>query len=174
MSLEEEAPSPLADNGKLLPILIIPGLMSSGLEIKESKINRGWEGKRIWLNLSSVGISAMYFGKAQKTIEDPSQDLDDEEEKDQQAKCKSSWLTHMLLNGDKESDAPGIKVRAVPGLEGVDYMAPGAFTSTLSYVFGPVIKILEERGYNSVDGKINLMAAPYDWRGAIWHTASQV
>jgi hypothetical protein len=47
-----------------LPVLIIPGFMSSGLEIKKSKI---WpEGKRIWLNLGSLGLSAMYFGTSQK------------------------------------------------------------------------------------------------------------
>jgi hypothetical protein len=70
----------------------------------------------------------------------------------------------MMLGSDKESDSPGIKVRAIPGLEGVDYLTPGAITSHISYVFGPVIKILEENGYNSEDGKINLMAASYDWR----------
>jgi hypothetical protein len=154
-------------NAKLLPILIVPGFMSSGLEIKESSINRGWEEKRLWLNLSSIGISAMYFGKAQKRMVYYKQDLDDDDDDDEeirQANCKSDWLKHMLPGSDKESDAPGIKVRAIPGLEGVDYLTPGAFTSHISYVFGPVIKMLEEKGYNSEDGKTNLMAAPYDWR----------
>lgn len=170
LSRSKKTEPPLSDNTKLLPILIIPGFMSSGLEIKESSSNRSWEGKRLWLNLSSIGISAMYFGKAQKrTVYSSSQDLDDGEEDDdeeetRQANCKSAWLKHMMLGGDMESDAPGIKVRAIPGLEGVDYLAPGAITSHISYVFGPVIKVLEEKGYNSENGSTNLMAAPYDWR----------
>jgi len=172
LSLSKKKGLPLLiDNGsantKLLPVMIIPGFMSSGLEIKESSINRGLEAKRLWLNLSSIGISAMYFGKAQKRMVHSKQDLDDDDNNDEkirQANCKSSWLKHMLPGSDKESDAPGIKVRAIPGLEGVDYLMPGAFTSHISYVFGPVIKILEEKGYNSEDGKTNLMAAPYDWR----------
>ena len=109
----------------------------------------------------------MYFGKAQKQMVYSKQDLDDDDNENEEirlANCKSSWLKHMLPGSDKESDAPGIKVRAIPGLEGVDYLTPGAFTSHISYVFGPVIKILEEKGYNSEDGKTNLMAAPYDWR----------
>ena len=181
-SLKEKSPSQLtdcsatADKTKLLPILIIPGFMSSGLEIKESKLNPGWEGKRLWLNLSSIGISAMYFGKAQKRKyasctsqpdidnDDGDDDDDDEEENIRQSNYKSSWLKHMMLANDNESDPPGVKVRAIPGLDGVDYLTPGTFTSHISYVFGPVIKALEEKGYNSEDGKTNLMASPYDWR----------
>ena len=43
----------------------------------------------------------------------------------------------------------------------MDYLAPGALTESMSYVFGPVLKLLKSVGY--VDG-INLDAAPYDWR----------
>lgn len=163
MSKKKKVPL-LEDNTKLLPILIIPGFMSSGLEIKESS-NRGWEGKRLWLNLSSIGISAMYFGKAQKrTIYSDLDDSDEHDEEARQANVKSKWLKHILLDSDQESDPPGIKVRAIPGLEGVDYVTPGPITSHLSYVFGPVINSLKEKGYNSEGGKTNLMAAPYDWR----------
>ena len=52
----------------LLPIVIIPGFMSTGLEIIESQQRPNWNGKRVWLNLSSIGISAMYFGNAQKKV----------------------------------------------------------------------------------------------------------
>mmetsp|Transcript_10073 Transcript_10073/g.21646 ORF Transcript_10073/g.21646 Transcript_10073/m.21646 type:complete len:716 (+) Transcript_10073:79-2226(+) len=160
-----------ADNMRLLPILIIPGFMSSGLEVKDSNIRPEWNGERIWLNLQSIGISAMYFGNAKKQRAYSSNDLDtdsdadeDDKEEHRQARFKSSWLEHMMLSSDNESDPPGVKVRAISGLEGVNYLTPGAITSHVSYVFGPVIDYLESKGYNPKDGKTNLMASPYDWR----------
>ena len=49
---------------------------------------------------------------------------------------------------------PGIKLRAVTGLEAVDWFVPGYF------VWGKVIESLGEVGYDS-----NMLhAAPYDWR----------
>lgn len=44
---------------------------------------------------------------------------------------------------------------------GVDYLSEGALTESMSYVFGPVLKLLRNVGYK--DG-VNLEAAPYDWR----------
>lgn len=44
---------------------------------------------------------------------------------------------------------------------GVDYLAPGALTESMSYVFGPVLKLLKAKGY--IEG-VDLDAAPYDWR----------
>eukprot|EP00122_Pirum_gemmata_P006050 Pgem_evm1s5529 len=46
------------------------------------------------------------------------------------------------------------------GLNAVDYLEPGVFTNSASYVFGPLIQSLRYVGYN--DG--NLIAFPYDWR----------
>lgn len=176
---KKKAPPLLMDAGssntKMLPILIIPGFMSSGLEIIETKINPSWEGKRLWLNLSSIGISAMYFGNAQRkqrysrmncdnVDDDGNEDGDNDDDEAQQHNYKSAWLRHMMLDmKDFESDPTGIKVRAISGLEGVDYLTPGAVMSHLSYVFGPVINALEKKGYNS-NGNINLMASTYDWR----------
>lgn len=54
----------------------------------------------------------------------------------------------------------GIKVRPLDGLSGVDYLAPGAVNHWFSFVFGPVIRVLEGVGYT----KENMAAAPYDWR----------
>jgi pimeloyl-ACP methyl ester carboxylesterase len=169
----------MTDQSKeLLPILIIPGFMSSGLVIKESSTNPNWVNERLWLNLGSLGVSAMYFGNAQRQTNNKStpnttttlenrMDTDDmdnaDEETKQQANYKSGWLKHMMLNPtDLRSDPPGIKVRAIEGLEGVDYLTPGTFTNMVSYVFGPAIIALEKGGYNT--SKTNLIASPYDWR----------
>lgn len=43
----------------------------------------------------------------------------------------------------------------------MDYLSEGALTESMSYVFGPVLKLLRRVGYK--DG-VNLEAAPYDWR----------
>lgn len=162
-------------NDGLLPILIIPGFMSSGLEIKESSTHPNWVDKRLWLNLGSLGLSAMYFGNAQRkgasppsspisTKTDDASNTQRSEEEQQQANYKSGWLQHMMLNPtDMRSDPHGLKVRAIEGLEGVDYLSPGTFTNMVSYVFGPAIIALEKGGYNSTS-TVNLMASPYDWR----------
>jgi len=153
-----------------LPILIFPGFMSSGLEIRKSQSRKNWEGKRIWLNLGSLGLSALYFGSAQrrKEIDERSKETnksndDEQQEQQQQFSYKSSWLEHMRLNdSDLCTDPPGIQVRAISGLEGVDYLTPGTFTNLVSYVFGPVIEALKLSG-GYTEG-VNLEAAPYDWR----------
>lgn len=165
------SPSP-----KLLPILIIPGFMSSGLEIKESDVKPNWVDKRVWINLTSLGMSAMYFGGAQRKQQasapagppspPPSKKSvnGDDEEQEQQG-YKSAWLTHMMLSpSDMRTEPRGIKVRPIPNLEGVDYLSPGALTSHVSYVFGPVIVALQREGYNPPGGPANLMASTYDWR----------
>ncbi|CAB9510324.1 Phospholipid:diacylglycerol acyltransferase [Seminavis robusta] len=150
----------------LLPILIIPGFMSSGLEIQQSKVRPEWQGKRLWINLGSLGMSSLYFGGAQqqqkqRPKKESRRKLDDIKQA-QQHQYKSMWLEHMRLNDkDLRTEPAGIRVRPIQGLEGVDYLSPGAFTNHVSYVFGPVIQALKSAGYQE---EINLKAAPYDWR----------
>ena len=158
------------DSNKLLPILIIPGFMSSGLEIKQSTINKNWEGKRIWLNLTSLGFESFTKNGTVniKNIQEEKNRRDDyhkelkenESIKEKQIECVNQWIHHMCLSKDMCSEHDGIQVRAISGLEGVDYLTPGALTNHLSYVFGPVIKALKNVGYTDK----NLDAAPYDWR----------
>jgi hypothetical protein len=74
---------------------------------------------------------------------------------------RNVWLQHMALADDMKSERDGVVVRNIAGLAGVDYLTPGALTSTISYVFGPVIQALQRVDY--IEG-VNLDAAPYDWR----------
>jgi hypothetical protein len=53
-------------------------------------------------------------------------------------------------------DFVGIRVRPVKGLDAVMYLDPGALTSSLSYVFGPLVEALQTIGYNDS----TLRAAP--------------
>lgn len=185
-----------------LPVLIIPGFMSSGLEVKKSTIKKSWEGERIWLNLKAIGYQtlttdgavnynlnesyrmrahygnkgSMYKKSMKKStqksmkhkIDDDEYEREslkeqlEEQEKRKQLEVMNLWLKHMCLGPDMCSEVNGISVRAIEGLEGVDYLTPGALTNAVSYVFGPVINVLIQTGDYIPDK--NLDAAPYDWR----------
>lgn len=144
-----------------LPVLIIPGFMSSGLQIVKSTYKEAWEGKRLWLNLHSLGLEAIQFGGRDLRKAAPSEDNEEGECDGEQKVLRNMWLQHMALADDMVSERPGIQVRNITGLPGVDYLTPGALTNHVSYVFGPVIRALQAVGY---EGGKSLDAAPYDWR----------
>lgn len=161
--------APQAKEKKLKPVLIIPGIMSSGMAIKKSPY-KSWEGKRIWLNIAQMGFQSLHVGGALRKNEKIRASHPEKSTKEsdaqhlqymQEMECKSRWVRHMRLKDDMISEKDGIEVRPIPGCAGVDYLAPGALTESQSYVFGPVLKLLKSHGY--VEG-INLDAAPYDWR----------
>jgi len=143
----------MMDNKNLLPVIIIPGFMSSGLEIKNSDKRKHWINKRIWLNLKSLGFES--FSKSGRVNY-----IDEEKKNETSLECVNDWLGHMCLQEDMQNETCGVEIRAIPGLEGVDYLTPGTLTNHLSYVFGPVIDVLKGSGYT----ENNLAAAPYDWR----------
>mmetsp|Transcript_3142 Transcript_3142/g.4523 ORF Transcript_3142/g.4523 Transcript_3142/m.4523 type:complete len:832 (+) Transcript_3142:78-2573(+) len=135
------------------PIMIVPGFMSSGLQVVSSTLVPRWEDKRLWLNLKRLGFTGKLFGTTSE--------IETNDEDAHSVALRNDWLTHMTLQPDLLTEREGIRVRVVPGLKGVDYLEPGMLTSAASYVFGPVIKALEKAGY--ADG-VDLDAAPYDWR----------
>lgn len=160
---EETKPSSSStSNKKRLPVLIIPGFMSSGLVVQSSNVRPDWVGERIWINLTSLGIQSFHFGKSVEEREDgDSTSQSDSDEVKRNVTYKSDWLQHMVLSNDLKTEANDVEVRNIEGLAGVDYLTPGTLTNHVSYVFGPVIDALREAGY--VEGK-DLQAAPYDWR----------
>ena len=136
------------------PVLIVPGFMSSGLEVVKSP-TKSWEGKRIWLNLTQVGFQSLHVrGALRKNEEARSvRDLRTDKSSEQmhqeylkQIECKSNWVRHMRLKSNLIQEREGVKVRPIQGTSGVDYLSPGALTESLSYVFGPVLKVLKENG----------------------------
>ena len=193
---EKSTSSPKQQRVPHLPVLIIPGFMSSGLEIHESEYNTKWEGQRLWLNLKALGLSrfihkvnkkdsyeaslarararfadeSLYEDEDDDDIEKQQQQQSDEEgglsaddwvENNKEVATRNRWIHHISLMSDLKSDPPGIKVRPMTGLKGVDYLLPGALTNFVSYVFGPVIKVLNKVGYAN---EVNLDASPNDWR----------
>ncbi|KAL3910450.1 MAG: hypothetical protein SGARI_002120, partial [Bacillariaceae sp.] len=87
---------------------------------------------------------------------------DDNDARDKFSNLANMWVQHMMLSPkDLTTEHPDVRVRPLPGLEGVDYLSPGALTNHVSYVFGPLIKAMVKAGYTK---DVDLNAAPYDWR----------
>ena len=90
-----------------LPVLIIPGFMSSGLIIEKSP-HKPWEGKRLWLNIASAGFNSLHVGGALRKNEEERRStrqlrvgnvlpLDQSSEQMhqqylRQVECKSKWV----------------------------------------------------------------------------------
>jgi len=195
-----------------LPVLIVPGFMSTGLTIETTDAVPSWQGKRIWLNIASLGLESFFRDKGPgdegmkrgpkwasgKTLQgrrkslfmtgtsddelDDSSDEDSEGEVSKEddddneetqglidnavesgcAATRNQWIRHISLSPrDLKSDPPGMKVRPLSGLEGVDYLTSDALTRFGTFVWAPVIKVLKRHGYEE---GTNLEAASYDWR----------
>jgi hypothetical protein len=135
-----------------IPIVLVPGFASSGLEVIEG--HKPWVGDRVWISLNKIGLQNVKrkfdIGRNKNAYDT----LD--------FGTKNIWIKHLCLHGDDcRSDPAGIKVRAIQGKQAVTYLDPGLLTGSLSYVMGPLVENLESLGY--ADG-VNLMTAPYDWR----------
>ena len=51
-----------------------------------------------------------------------------QEEMQMKETLRRVWTQHVMLQQDGFSDPPGIKLRAVEGIHGIDYLASGRFT----------------------------------------------
>lgn len=50
------------------PVLIVPGFMSSALEIEHSEIQPSWQGERAWIDLAKLGVERLkHRGKCSAT-----------------------------------------------------------------------------------------------------------
>ena len=152
----------------LLPVLYIPGILSSGLEIRKSAVSDKHIGNRVWMNPISLQRkkgrrrSDFFSNKESPRKRDDKDDSDSEKSDVEDLECNRAWLQHMSLTADMCTEREGNEIRPIPGLDGVDFLADIVGISIgASYVFGPIIKILTELGY--VKGR-NLDGCPYDWR----------
>jgi len=160
----------------LRPVLIFPGLMSSALKVQKSTIKPSAEGKQLWLNIKAMGFSSLYRGsplqvneevrkRATEITQSSSHELYDHElhEKYMEAlEAKSLWLRHLALESDQVTERPGVELKPVEGLAAVDFLIPsGQVARHASWVFGPLIKVMEKVGYTPGE---NVDAVPYDWR----------
>ena len=81
------------------PVLIVPGVTTTGLELWESRpCAQASFKQRLWGSLQMLTSMAM------------------------SAKC---WKRHMQLDEETGLDPPGVRVRAASGLDAVEYLLPG-------------------------------------------------
>jgi hypothetical protein len=120
----------------LLPILIIPGIASSGLKIEESGVsNEDYTGQRVWMNaallvqgrLDSTVLNKEELERAAEEsnrsismIDAEKQQQQEEEDAFVQAEdacqVRSAWLYHISLADDMVNERPGNKVRPYQGV----------------------------------------------------------
>eukprot|EP00211_Chloroparvula_japonica_P003813 CAMPEP_0119135150 /NCGR_PEP_ID=MMETSP1310-20130426/18732_1 /TAXON_ID=464262 /ORGANISM="Genus nov. species nov., Strain RCC2339" /LENGTH=730 /DNA_ID=CAMNT_0007126009 /DNA_START=45 /DNA_END=2237 /DNA_ORIENTATION=+ len=155
------------------PVILVPGLASSALEVFESDTKPDWIRTRVWIDPMKIGnlqkaqaiqnkatkVKDRLAKKAQKHVPSEHVDLLLHSDKNRDALSRV-WLKHMVLAEDGFSDPPGIRVRPVPGLHGCDFLGEGKFDKKPSYVLGFLIEALCNFGYDTN----NLTAMPYDWR----------
>jgi hypothetical protein len=121
---------------KLTPVLIIPGFMSSVLEVQSSTLQPSWKNQRLWLNITTLGFNSITRGgKLQRNEEIRSTKLLNAEETGKeealdpsveqmhaeylkQVECKNKWVQHMKLGDDMISEREGVVVRAIQGTAG--------------------------------------------------------
>ncbi|CAE8620650.1 unnamed protein product [Polarella glacialis] len=133
-----------------LPVILVPGFCSSGLEVQQSSVCPLWEGRRVWMGLSKLGFQSIHG----KGMWDP-----------KSHSLKNKWLQHLMLAGP-DLEQPGVRLKVIEGMEGVRSLAPdslGGLAAEASYIFAPVIDLLESMGYRE---GVDLVAASYDWRFA--------
>jgi phospholipid:diacylglycerol acyltransferase len=110
------------------PVVIVPGFVSTGLELWAGReCGRAFFRRRMW---GTPAMARAFFSNQ---------------------KC---WMEHMRLDANTGLDPEDIRLRAVRGLEGVDWFVPGYF------VWAKIIHALGEFGYDAN----TIHSAAYDWR----------
>ena len=105
-----------------LPILIIPGVASSGLVVKESSLNKNYEGQRLWMNAGFLAKSRLQnkvFNEDEindDTKNDEESSIDTFAKAEDDLAIKNAWIHHIGLDSNMIDDKPGIKVRAYEGV----------------------------------------------------------
>lgn len=139
----------------LHPVVLVPGLVTGGLEL--------WEGKPCAKGLFRKRLWGGSFSETLKRLENFKANLHSKVHilRTELKICRPlCWLEHLSLDNETGLDPPGIRVRPVEGLVAGDYFAQGYF------VWAVLIENLAKIGY---DGK-NLHMAAYDWRIAFQNT----
>jgi len=153
-----------------LPILIIPGLASSGLKIEKSAMGESYEGKRVWMNSAMLAAGRLNQNTVLNNdrIEIQKSRSHDEvsegsfRSEEVGIEVRSSWLYHMSLSDDMVHEREGNRVRPYEGLDGCEYLCDDVVSKQFAMVQAPLTNFLTNKlGY--VKG-VNVDAATYDWR----------
>lgn len=111
------------------PLVLIPGVYSSVLDVWDSHEKPEWLREKLWIDLGKVGFWSGKDNRANANLTD--------EQKRAQAK---EFVRHMMPAADGCSDPPGIKVRPKAGIAGIDFLTEGFFKDS-STVYGLMIRV---------------------------------
>ena len=101
-----------------LPILIIPGVASSGLVVEKSSLDKKYEGQRLWMNpgfLAGARFNNKVFnedeikehdGEASRSFATNEEDL----------AISNAWIHHIGLDKNMIDEKPGNRVRPYEGV----------------------------------------------------------
>lgn len=140
------------------PVILIPGVISSALDVWMSEEKPEWSQQRIWLSMGKIGYKFRNGGDRDEILSFSDFSISESEELTRRNAVRD-WVKHITPREDGWSDPPGIKVRAHQGFGGLDYMADN-FLKKASFIFGKLIANLIDVGYEPK----SMVAAPYDWR----------
>jgi hypothetical protein len=127
------------------PVVIIPGFMSSALEVRQSGVAPEWKGKQVWLSLEKLGIRSVHIGCGR---EEETDHVHDPEELEYIEQLKKKWLLHVMVDRmDGKSDpfvqGQRVEVRAVPGIKGINFIQPGALAGETKLPVTPLVNQLQ-------------------------------
>lgn len=134
------------------------GFASSAL--KAIKGQKGWDGRRIWLDINSLLGSKVEEYQKKMVATKKTNRFDVCQFDKRITHSKNPWLEHLCLLEDCMTDPKGIEVRAVGDMSGCMYLQGGKVGKHLAYVLGPMIKNLEAIGYKTEGEDQNLYAFP--------------
>ena len=140
------------------------GFRSSSLKVEET-FHRRWVNERVWLSVEKLNFlaSGPFVTPTAKdaTFDHRLTSLDRG-----WLETKDLWVRHLALheNGDGCSDPEGFLFFffffPLDFFKIFVFFKKGTLTESISFVFGPVIRVLRGVGYTEK----NMAAAPYDWR----------
>ena len=103
-----------------LPILLIPGVASSGLVVEKSSLDKRYEGQRLWTNpgfLAKARFQKKVFNEDELCDDpDPDGDLNKFAQDEDELAIKNASIHHIGLDTDMVTEKPGNRVRPYPGV----------------------------------------------------------
>ena len=109
-----------------LPILIIPGVASSGLYVEKSSLDKSYEGLRIWMNpafLARARLQNKIFNEDEikeadekKEEEEGERRIDNWATTEDELYIQNAWIHHIGLDRNMIDEKEGNRVRAYEGV----------------------------------------------------------
>ncbi|PRP87710.1 hypothetical protein PROFUN_02410 [Planoprotostelium fungivorum] len=140
------------------PILLVPGLCSSALEVWRSPWNKegnmDWMRSRLWLSMAKLGGQKVTAHRSLHLTNYSKHGFNTWSSK------TDGKIQQVRRRKRQELKGEGIKVRAVEGLHGIDFLSEDLLVRGATCVFSDLINNLTMHGYDSN----SLSASTYDWR----------